>query len=319
MRRLILVALGALLPIAHGDILHLRDGTRYQGELVSESSRETVFRIISSAGASITRRFPAAEVQHVERAPLPETRADRGEPRDEAALNQWLEQMVREAHELLDASAERAALETLQRAVNRASKDQLLALNVMNKNVRGVGLDEMLADLRMRRALAGANGQLFEMRYATPFERPALARRLVDLQERSLAIRFDGRTVAEWAADPSRYTTLTPQTRPLLTAARLANAASGARLDFDPALQAPAARLPVMVQRKAVADLIHHIARLPGFGRLPAASRSEDPTLREAERIEEELRLAQERMDEAEPETSDEPASTPETQPGDTP
>src|SRR5262245_54852051 len=56
---------------AQADILHLRDGTRYQGELVRQTASEVEFRIRLGGGTStVVRRFPLNRVKSVEKRAL---------------------------------------------------------------------------------------------------------------------------------------------------------------------------------------------------------------------------------------------------------
>ena len=107
------VAAGALCA-AQADILHLRDGTRYQGELIHQTASEVEFRIRLGGGSStVVRRFPLNRVKTIEKRPLGDeptpTRAaipPQPVPADEPDVAQ----MLREAFELLDDAEHAAAL-----------------------------------------------------------------------------------------------------------------------------------------------------------------------------------------------------------------
>ncbi|MGE0479762.1 MAG: hypothetical protein AB7Q17_04750 [Phycisphaerae bacterium] len=74
MRTAVLLAIVALTGVAtRADILHLRDGTRHTGTLVTHTKAEIVFRVrIDAGGSTVVRRYAPADVARIER--------DDGEP-----------------------------------------------------------------------------------------------------------------------------------------------------------------------------------------------------------------------------------------------
>ena len=201
------------------DILHLRDGSRHCGTLIKQTNSEIVFRIILADGASAVRRFQLSRVLRLERggatdAILSDT--DGQGPRREVTRED-LAQMLREACELVDDGDLPAALRALQRMVAGASDEVLKDLDRRARAARGRALAEFMAAVRIRSALEGGQGQLFDLRRATRYEARALGVQLAQLQARLLGTRFYGRTLETWAGRRDEYTELRPDARWLVT------------------------------------------------------------------------------------------------------
>lgn len=244
-----------------------------------------------------------------------------------------LDQTLRESFELLDDGDLPAALRAMQRAVVRASEEDLRRLSEKALRVRGIPLDELLADTRLRVARGPSRNRTFEVRYATPFEGEALGRRLEALTDEFLRTEFAGKSVAQWSRDPSAYGELRSDSPDLEFRARMAAGFIGARLRWDPRVRATAGR-PTATQaasdrraastplsrgdlirlRDDLARLAAHVRALPGFTQ-PSAARydPDDPTLREAQRLEAEQEALEEAQRPAEdhPPADSQPASRP--------
>lgn len=265
-----------LSPPATADILHLRDGSRHYGLLVSQNEHEIVFRVVSADGASsVVQSFPTARVARVERTGQLQTppphRIDGADP---VALGEDYEQMLREGLELLDDGDLGSAVRALQRAVLRAPQEVLAQLDQQCRAARGVPLDELLAASRIRLADQEGRGRSFKLKYATPYERDALARLLARERASLLARRYDGRSVAEWAANRAEYTELTPAARPLVADASRAAALIVTRLRFDRRLkQNREERVRLLRLRAELSRLAGQILALPGY---TAPSEEED-------------------------------------------
>ncbi|MEW6252223.1 MAG: hypothetical protein AB1716_16415 [Planctomycetota bacterium] len=287
------------------DIVHLRDGSRYYGELVSRNQREVVFRVRSAGGrGSMLRTFSAALVARVEltaarEPPSPAeaaTQSARAAPPrtgaafpDSAAAEADQEQILREAFELLDDGALPAALRALQMAVLDAPPDVLPRLEALCRDTRGTALDEVLAATRVRVADLADRGRTFRLDYATPYERTALGRILADDLNARLATRYDGRRVSDWAAAPREYTELRSDTRQLVSDAARAAALISARLRFDPTVRDDkGARVHLIETRQNLGRLAAHCLALRGYTE-PTGDRPPDPADLEAQRLAREM------------------------------
>lgn len=270
------------------DILHLRDGSRHYGELVSQNNNVIVFRIVAADGSSaLVRSFPAELVRSVEPGgrppvtpPLPVGTAP------DAGLAADCEQMLREAFELLDDDDRPAALRALQRAVLGAPPPVLEHLEQLCRAARGVALDELLARTRVEVAERTRAGRGFRLRYTTPYERAALGRVLAEMQTERLNRKYAGRTVAAWAAEPAAYTTLQPDTRALVQDASRAAAAIAARLRLDPALRGQVEERTRLEHTRG--DLVRLAARLQALAGYTAPLEDDDmfdPAEEAAERL----------------------------------
>lgn len=266
----------ALAATVQADILHLRDGSRYPGELVAQDDRQVLFRVTLPDGASsVVRSFPVALVARVERTAAGRAAAaavrpdpDAGADEDECA------QMVREALELLDDGDLAACLRALQRAVVRAPPELLPSLDALCRADRGLALDELLATARLQAAHRAEDGRALRLTYATQYERAALGRLLARYQAWLLAGRFSGRTLAEWAAARHEYTELHADARQMVADAGRAAAVIAARLRLDPALHGDRVTRQELVDRHAeLARLAAHVLALPGY----TASDAGDP------------------------------------------
>lgn len=279
MRLAALMVVLIVTPLLPADILHLRDGSRYYGELISQNSREVVFRVTLDDGASgIVQTFAQSLVERVERtierqAP---TRRRTEESGQETAAEDYA-QMLREGFELLDDGDSPSALRAIQRAVLRAPTAQLKALEELCQTARGVPLDVLLAGTRLRLASAANRGRALKLKYATPYERIALARLLIQEQDGLLARRYAGRTVAEWTAHRDDYTALAADARELVADASRAAAIIAIRLRFDHQLAADRrTRVRSIELRADLARLAAHILALPGYTAPPEGEEPSD-------------------------------------------
>ncbi len=272
-----------------GDILHLRDGSRHYGTLIQQTKNEIVFRIVLADGASAVRRFPASLVKRVERttAQRPEPVPAEGDQPPREAVGVDFEQMLREAYELVDDGDLPAALRAFQRIVSHAPADVLQQLDRHARAARGRALDDFLAETRIRAALDGRRGRLFDFKLATRFEADALGKRLEQLQARLLSTAYRGRTIETWAHQGDEYTELWPDARRMIGDTRLAAAVLGARLRFDPRLKEDRGeRRRLVTLRADLARFTAKVSAMPGFTALGADDSDEDdPTLREARRL----------------------------------
>ncbi len=286
----LMVCLAVLLtPLtAQADILHLRDGYRHSGALVKQTENEVVFRIELADGATAVRRFPAAQVESVERtADRPATSPANPSQSRPAPPAVDFEQMLREAFELVDDGDLPAGLRALRRIVTHAPDDVLEDLDRDVGAARGSALDEFMAGIRLRAALSAPRGQLFDLKFATRYEAAALGRRLEPLHQRLLGTAYHGKTIEAWAGRRDEYTELQPNARRMVSDARLAAAMIGARVRFDPRLKSDIAeRRRLVALRADLARLIAKISALPGFTALDSdADDRDDPTLVEARRL----------------------------------
>ncbi len=285
MRPFALAIILASPAVLAADILHLRDGSRHYGQLISRDERVVVFRVFSRDGqAAIVREFDARLVASVQRSPsggcgLASQPADRPAQRprvhgrgawpepDETGLTsgERAEQMLREGFELADDQDWPAALRAVQRAVLEVDAADLAALELLCTRVRGVALPDFLAELRIRVASTAEDGRAFRLRWATPYEREALGRRLRELETELLASRSDGRALREWVAESERYTQILPESRRLAADAARAAAVIDARLRLDPWLIDRGERAARSELHDRLAALASRIMGLPGF------------------------------------------------------
>ena len=284
MRRLAPVILAISTFVAQADILHLRDGSRHYGTLISQDERQVVFRIRLEDGASsVVKRFPAAVVQRVERggpmpAPAPTVKSSSG-----ARPSEDFEQMLREAFELLDDGDLAAALRALQRTVVRSPKDRRPQLDKQCRAARGVPLADLLADVRIRDAL-DRNG--FRVKFATPYERPALGRLLEARVDRLLAKEYHGRSIADWSGQPDAYKTLRADARQMVSDARHAAGMLGVRVRFDPRLEQDWDERQRLIRlRSALARFVAHVTALPGYTDPPEGDDVNNPAAAVARRL----------------------------------
>jgi hypothetical protein len=284
-------------PAVHGDILHLRDGSRYYGTLLRQNENEIEFRIVLAEGASVVRRFPISRVKCVEHGagerPGPVSLESDQLPQDLNDLD--FEQMLREAYELVDDGDLPAALRALQRIVMHAPNEVLEQLDRHARAARGRPLDEFLAETRIRAALeprasthaAPRSSRLFDLKFATRFEAGALGRRLEQLHARLLSTAYQGRTIETWARRREEYTELRPDARRMVADARRAAAVLGVRLRFDPRLKNDRReRRRLAILRADLARFAAKVSAMPGFTSLGVdAGDEDDPTLRAAQRL----------------------------------
>lgn len=297
------------------DILHLRDGNRHRGTLIREDEKTVVFRIESAAGgASVVRRFDRRDVLRIEY----RVQEDGGEgeepagdaPEAEAGPGQTgvLEQMLREALELIADNEPAAALRALQRIVARSDEPQRVMLDALAREARNRSLAALLAEVRIAAALEAGRGRAFEIRYATQYERSSLGEQLEQLQNSLSGAMVGGRPLIQWTID--EYGRLDASARQIVSRAQLLSGVVGARLKFDSRLAATGrGRAEVAALRTRMADLAAHIAAMEGYTNPMAEAAGDDPTLTVARRLLEESRAASQ--------PASQPASGPATQSGD--
>jgi hypothetical protein len=278
----LILATGAALQ---ADILHLRDGSRHYGELISENSQTVVFRIVVGDGsATAVKTFPIELVARVERTGLRPAEATRPATVLAEEPSADYEQMLREAYELLDDNDPLAALRALQRVVLGAPPALLVDLEHECRTVRGTALDELLARTRVQAAGLAQGGRAFQLRYATPYESGALGRVLAEAQETRLSRSYDGRNLTEWAAAPADYTAVRADTRALVADASRAAAVISARLRWDGSLKdARAERARLVDLHSALARLARHLLALPGYTEGTGGDSADDPATPAAE------------------------------------
>lgn len=291
LRILVAFAAAGVLSAAQADILHLRDGTRYQGEVIRQSGGELEFRIRLGGGSSTAvRRFPMSRVKSIEKRPLsdelPAPRAAES-PEPAAAEQVDVAQMLREAFELLDDSDQAAALRAMQKAVSSASPTMLTELERRTRADRGRPLGELMAATRIAQAGSTRAQSGFDIRGATPYEMPALGVMLEGAQSAALREDVAGRSMAAWIAAPTAYTELTPDARTLVEKARRTAAIIAVRLRIDPRVRrAGPPRAALVKLRDDLTSLAMHISTLDGYTALTAtATPEDDPTWIEAQRL----------------------------------
>jgi hypothetical protein len=264
----VLMALAAGAAV-QADILHLRDGSRYYGTLISQNEQEVVFRVTFADGTSeVLRSFPRSLVRRVERtARVTPVRADR--PADEPPTTmpaEDFEQMLREAFELLDDADSSAALGAMQRIVTRAPEELLSDLDQRTRSARGLPLARLMAETHLRVALARGRGGTFRLRFVTRYEAPAVGRLLEQLQAEFLEKRHQQRTIAEWAAEREAYTELHAGAREMVADAQLAAAMVSARLKSDPRLRKSGEhRRQLAALRYDLACFVAHVISMRGY------------------------------------------------------
>jgi len=255
--------------VVQADILHLRDGSRYYGTLISQNEQEVVFRVTLADGTSgALRSFPRSLVRRVERtARATPARADR--PADEPPTTmpaEDFEQMLREAFELLEDEDLPAAVRAMQRIVTRAPEELLSDLDQRVRSARGLPLARLMAETRLRVALARGRGGAFRLKFVTRYEAPVMGRLLEQLQRELLQKRHEDHTVAEWATERDAYTELHAGAREMVAHARLATAMISARLRFDPRLRKSGEhRRQLAALRDDLARFVAHVISMRGY------------------------------------------------------
>lgn len=304
--------------VAAADILHLRDGTRHQGEVVRQDDRVVVFRArVGESESFIARSFPVSQVLKIEKGrELPIGK--RPDAAKAAAADARLEQMLREGFELLDDKDLTPALRAMQRAVMQAPPEQLDALDQLSRSVRQTPLAELLAQTRIQCAERDTRRKAFEIRNATPFELDVLGRLLETLQGDAMREIFAGRTLAAWAEGPDSYEALQPDAPIMVERVCRAAAILQCRLRFDPRLKTPGKTRAALVRmRDQLSEFAAKVSAMRGFTSVERGDREmpeDDPTLAEAERI-----LADEARKVAEAAAASQPASQPAEEPSSQP
>lgn len=256
---------------ATGDILHLRDGSRYHGTLVQRGENTVAFRVLLEDGrSSILRQFRASAVERIELtggADAPPT-VENPAPETPTHAEPAREQMLREAFELLADEDYAAALRALHQAVQGASAVQAAALEKLCEGRYHRPLLTILATVRVYVATRVDRGRGFRLQQVTPQERPALSDVLVQQTADLLARERGGRTLGAWAQDPNAYTELSPDARALVSDAARAAALVTARLEYDARLER-SDKIDLLQQRDNLARLADRVYQMEGFTSLP--------------------------------------------------
>jgi hypothetical protein len=280
MRGWVLVIVLASTLGSSGDILHLRDGSRHYGQLVSEEEEAVQFRLVLRDGTSgMVQTFLRAQIVRIERTgrvdtppapPGPSAGAGRVRP-DRA-------QMLREAFELFDDGAPGAAVRAMQRGVVGASEVELGELDALTRRLRGIPLDTLLATARVYVAGRAGHGRGFRLRFATRYEQRALAAVLADQAAVLLGREHLGKTVAQWAVDWREYAALHDGARRLVADAVRAAGLISARLRYDEQLRQDRAETARWTRlRRDLTDAAAHIGSMTGYLELPPEDGWEDP------------------------------------------
>lgn len=273
-----------LASAAQADIVHLRDGTRHQGTILREDDRHVLIRLepVSERGG-VAIRVARRDILRIERAPASAPASTSAPARRDARAwsPEQLEQIWREALELLDDADGSAATRALQRLVLAADERQLAELSARTAELRGVELDELLATVRLRSAMSARGDEAFDLPYVTPFEAPAMCLLLERTERERLGVLRLGRPLSAWIGFECEITSLTLECVPLVRDARVAAAAIAARLRHDARLAGQsAARGEAIRRRDGLVKLAAHVRALPGFTALGEAQRrsGEDAT-----------------------------------------
>jgi hypothetical protein len=286
MRLLILIA-PLLSATAPADILHLRDGTRHHGALISQSPQAVHFAVLAPGGeGSLTLRFPASSVERVERGAIPDVLRTAAANAHGARPEADYEQMVREAHELAEDGDTRAALAALQKVVMRAPAETLAALDAQHAAQHGRSLAAYVAETRVRAAQLRRSPRALPIGQPSRFEAAALSAELERIERRALGVEYAGRSLQAWLDAAEEYRELHADAQDMTRAAALAAAAIGHRLKIDPCLRDDTERRATLARtRDALVRLSARVRAMPGFTRLGVSGAEPDPTLREAQRI----------------------------------
>lgn len=265
-------------PLARGDIVPAADGRRYRGVVVAASERWAVLATLPAMptanpldGLRIVRRSGGPIVFE----PLPLASPPAGPTAGDAAA---AIQIVREALLIVRDDRPRDALLALQRLVTTASPQALRAAEAWCRAHLRRDLARWIARLRLDVALDPDSPRVLKISYATPYEREALAALLRALLERRLSTGYGGRSVEAWAEAPEAYEALRPDAPELVRDARVAAAAIGALLRWDPRLGRRDLRRRALSQlRQRLMRLSARVEALPGYTELVARSRGVVP------------------------------------------
>lgn len=288
MRTALIVIFLTLPASAVSDILYLRDGSCHYGRLVQRAEGAVVFQVVLPDGRSYAvRTFSASAVERVDETGEIDLEPDASEEAGGVdGLPAPVGQMLREAFELLDDADESAAMRALQRAVLAASPSGLAELERQCQEARGVTLARLMADTRVHVALAADDGQTLRIPYATPYERDALAARLLELERDHGQRRYSGRTLAEWVVHRREYTEVSAEARALARDAGVAAAVIGARLRYDPQLKTDGdERVRLIHLRAELGRLAARVRSLRGFTAPDAEARLAEPARQAAEAL----------------------------------
>lgn len=279
MRLVILLAILTSAASGQADILHLRDGSRYYGELISQTQTAITFRVALTDGvSSAIRRFPAQQVERVERTGRRDAAPRPPQPAALSADDADRPQMLREAFELLADLDFAAAVRALETAVRGASVETLSELNAQCRAARGMPLDELLATARVYVATRAGRGRGFKLTRPSVYERPALARILARQLNILLARRYDQRTLREWAGEHSGMAVLRPDARRMVADLTRAAALANARLRYDSELRKDRVRtLQLTRLQHDLSRLAAQIYSRPGYFELNPEDGWQDP------------------------------------------
>lgn len=265
------------------------------------------------ACAAIVHASSASDQLSETHAVLPQSAWRALDPNAAAAPADDYEQILREGIWLLESREVRPALLAFQRLVNRAPSETIEQYDAWLCERFGRSLAEVMAELRLRQALTGPEGHIFDLPFVTKYEASALGPLLTELQVRLMSRAHAGRPLQNWIADASTYTTLHAGAQDMVRDGRLLAAVVQARLRHDPRCKHDQRLRKELAQlRKAVIAYNVHVQRLPGFTELARPLASDDPTLRELRR----LREVEAERKAREAEAAADP-NTPTTQPSD--
>lgn len=254
--------------LAHADILHLSDGSRYYGTLITENSATIRFRVYMPDGRSgVVRSFPAGSVRRVERnnqLTPPET--GRTPQVESNAARVDLDQVMREGFLLLDMQDQAAALRALQSAVLAAGSTGIQELEQLCMIERGIRLDELLAQLRIDAAIRAGRERSFRIRFATGYESAALGRELERRTDVLLSTVNGDRPLRDWPGHEDEYKEFREDSRETVENASLAAAYLSARIKFDPRLKRDLVlRRRLIAEQAALVRFGAHVLALPGY------------------------------------------------------
>lgn len=253
----------------------MKDGSRYYGLLIEEKADAVVFRVNTPSGVRVVREFASDRVARIERngqdTPVPAAPPSVVPPPpagDTPPLTAAdYEQMYREACELLADGDAAAARRALQRLIGDAPRDVLARVDRQAHLDHQRSLAHMLAELRLREALAEARKRgTFRLRGVTRYEGAALGELLESEIEAILKREYDGRSIASWIEGEPRYATITSETHKMIADVRLATGMIAARLRHDPRLRGSrdqATRLVTL--RTALARFAAGVMALKGY------------------------------------------------------
>ncbi|MBL8879098.1 MAG: hypothetical protein JNG88_08260 [Phycisphaerales bacterium] len=251
---------------ARGDILHLRDGSKFSGRLIAETREDYLFRLDAAGDRPAEiRKFPRDAVERLERGDTVEPKADDSDqqPDDvppQADYDQWL----REAFELIDRGEMRPGVRVLSQLARLKDRATLARLDAACRAGKQQPLAEFLAAKRIE--LATSEPGAIKFTGVTEYESAALGRLLEARENDLLTHAFEGRTIRQWTVKQNEMTKATSDSPALVRDARLAAAFLAARLKYDPRLRTDREiRAALVTLHDELARLVARVAALPGY------------------------------------------------------